>query len=62
VRIPVTPGDVLVLATDGIDPAFGDALQLSGSSQAISDRILADHWKPPDDGLVIAVRYLGERL
>ena len=52
-------GDVLVLATDGIAPAFADALDISGSTQAISDRILADHWKPPDDALVIAVRYLG---
>ena len=59
--IEVRPGDVLVLATDGIAPAFADALDISGSTQAISERILADHWKPPDDALVIAVRYLGAR-
>ena len=60
-RLDVEPGDVLVLATDGIASAFADALDISGSTQAISDRILADHWKPPDDALVIAVRYLGVR-
>jgi negative regulator of sigma-B (phosphoserine phosphatase) len=59
--LPVAPGDVLVLATDGIDVAFADALDTSGSTQDISERILADHGRRPDDALVVAVRYLGER-
>jgi negative regulator of sigma-B (phosphoserine phosphatase) len=59
--IDVQPGDVLVLATDGIESSFADALDVSGSTRAISERILADHWKPSDDALVVAVRYLGER-
>ncbi len=54
-------GDVLVLATDGIETAFADALDISGSTQAISERILANHWKRRDDALVVAVRYLGPR-
>jgi phosphoserine phosphatase RsbX len=59
--LAIRPGDVLVLATDGIHRAFADSLDTSGSAQAISERILADHWKPPDDALVVAVRYLGPR-
>jgi hypothetical protein len=59
--IAMTPGDVLALATDGVDASFADSLELSGSSQTISERILAEHWKPPDDALVIVVRYLGAR-
>ena len=59
--LDVTPGDVLVLATDGIAAGFADALDTSGSTQAISNRILADHGQRPDDALVVAVRYLGER-
>jgi phosphoserine phosphatase RsbX len=59
--IAVRPGDVLVLATDGVDAGFADSLELSGSSQTISERILSDHWKPSDDALVIVVRYLGMR-
>jgi negative regulator of sigma-B (phosphoserine phosphatase) len=59
--IAVQPGDVLLLATDGVDAGFADSLELSGSSQAISERILSDHWKPSDDALVIVVRYLGMR-
>ena len=54
-------GDVLVLATDGIKATFADSLDISGSTQAISDRILATHSKRRDDALVVAVRYLGVR-
>jgi phosphoserine phosphatase RsbX len=54
-------GDIVVLATDGVRDAFGDALDVSGSTQAIADRILAAHWRPTDDALVVALRYLGAR-
>lgn len=57
--LDLRPGDVMVLATDGIDGAFGDLLDTSGSPQDITERILAVHWKPLDDALVVAVRYLG---
>ena len=57
----VCPGDVLILATDGIEAAFADSLDISGSAQDISERILAVHGKPIDDALVLAVRYLGVR-
>jgi phosphoserine phosphatase RsbX len=59
--LPIEPGDVLLLATDGIHRAFADAPDVSGSPRTISERILARHWKPPDDALVVAVRYLGPR-
>jgi negative regulator of sigma-B (phosphoserine phosphatase) len=59
--LDVRPGDVLVLATDGIEAAFADSLDISGSAQDITERILAVHWKPTDDALVVAVRYLGLR-
>ena len=59
--LDVRPGDVLVLATDGIAAVFADSLDLSGSAQMISERILADHRKRADDALVLAVRYLGIR-
>ena len=59
--LDVRPGDVLILATDGIEAAFADSLDISGSAQAISERILAVHWKPIDDALVLVVRYVGAR-
>jgi phosphoserine phosphatase RsbX len=54
-------GDLLMLATDGVGAAFADSLDISGSARAISERILAQHGKPLDDALVVAVRYLGVR-
>jgi hypothetical protein len=59
--VGVRPGDLLVLATDGIEPSFGEELDVSGSAQAISERIVAEHWRPSDDGLVVTMRYLGIR-
>jgi len=59
--LDVRPGDLIVLATDGIEAAFGDDLDVSGSTEAIAKRILAAHRKPADDALVVAVRYLGAR-
>ena len=44
--LDLRPGDVLVLATDGIGPAFADSLDISGSPQAISERIMAQYRKP----------------
>ena len=59
--LDVRPGDVLILATDGVETAFADSVDISGSAQDISERILAVHWKPIDDALVLAVRYVGVR-
>jgi phosphoserine phosphatase RsbX len=52
-------GDVIVLATDGIDSRFAEAIAGGGLAQDIADRILADHGKQGDDALVVVVRYLG---
>jgi hypothetical protein len=60
-KLDLRTGDVIVLATDGVASAFADSLDVSGSTQAISERILSDHWNPLDDGLVVTVRYLGVR-
>ena len=51
------PGDLLVLATDGVGSGFAEALAPGGGAQQIADRILAEHGKPADDALVVVVRY-----
>jgi phosphoserine phosphatase RsbX len=51
-------GDVMVLATDGIDSRFADAITPGTPAQAIADRILAEHARERDDALVVVVRYL----
>jgi negative regulator of sigma-B (phosphoserine phosphatase) len=57
--LSVHPGDLVLLATDGIDPAFADSLRPHGTADELAARILADHSKPHDDALVVAARYLG---
>ena len=52
------PGDLIVLATDGIDSGFAQAIVAGGSAQHIADRILAEHGKQGDDALVVVVRYV----
>jgi negative regulator of sigma-B (phosphoserine phosphatase) len=56
--LDMSPGDILVLATDGIEAGVGESLDVSGSPRAITEPIVAEHWKPTDDALVVAVRYL----
>ncbi len=57
--IPVAPGDVLILATDGIDPAFDEGIHLNETPSQIADKILGRHFKGNDDALVLVARYLG---
>jgi phosphoserine phosphatase RsbX len=56
--VDLRSGDVVVFTTDGIGASLADSLRPAGSAQAIADRIVQDHWKPTDDGLVLVVRYL----
>jgi len=58
-RVPVAPGDVLVLATDGIRSDFPNAVDAQLPAQAIADAVFERCAKSTDDALVLAVRYLG---
>jgi negative regulator of sigma-B (phosphoserine phosphatase) len=51
-------GDVIVLATDGIDSGFARAIAAGGSAQEMADRILDAHGKESDDALAVVVRYV----
>ena len=57
--LPIHRGDVVLLATDGIDASFADSLRPHGTAEELAARILAEHSKPQDDALVVAARYLG---
>jgi serine/threonine protein phosphatase PrpC len=59
--ITVSPGDVLVLATDGIRSGFEQSVILTDAPQQIADRVMAQHFKGNDDALVLVVRFLGTR-
>jgi serine phosphatase RsbU (regulator of sigma subunit) len=57
--LPISPGDVLVFATDGLRSNFTEALFLDGSPQEIADHVMARHRRGSDDALVLVVRYDG---
>jgi len=59
--IPVEPGDLLVMATDGIRAEFENGINLHETTQQIADKILSLHFKGNDDALVLVARYLGMR-
>jgi phosphoserine phosphatase RsbX len=57
--IAFKPFDTLIIATDGISPAFADGLALNGDPPQIANHILAAHWRKADDALVVVARFLG---
>lgn len=57
--LPIQPGDLVLLATDGIDAAFADSIRPHGTAEELAARILAAHAKPHDDALIVVARYLG---
>jgi len=57
--LPISPGDTLIFATDGIRSGFDEGLLLSTSPQQTADRILAQDGLDTDDALVLVARYEG---
>jgi phosphoserine phosphatase RsbX len=57
--LTLNPGDLLILATDGVAQCFADDLDVSGSTAEIAERIMARHWKADDDALCVVTRFLG---
>jgi phosphoserine phosphatase RsbX len=59
--MPVAPGDVLALATDGIRPTFPDHIRHGDRPQDSVDRVLAACAKGTDDALVLVARFQGDQ-
>ena len=57
--VPVGPGDLLILATDGIDDGFERDLRPQAEPQALADWILARHGREKDDALVLVAQFDG---
>ena len=57
----VSPGDTLVLATDGIGSDFSRDLARNLPPQRAADGVLEQHGRTSDDALVIVTRFLGQR-
>jgi phosphoserine phosphatase RsbX len=60
--VPISPGDLLVLVTDGVRSNYGARLALDHSPQELADAILSRHQKGTDDALVVVARYLGDAV
>jgi serine/threonine protein phosphatase PrpC len=56
--IPVKRNDVLIFATDGIQSAFPEVLNLYDSPQQIADNILERYARRTDDALVLVARFM----
>ena len=57
--LPVSRGDTLVFATDGVRNDFLSAITLGDQVQQAAENILAHHARGTDDALVLVVRYSG---
>ncbi|HTK83129.1 MAG TPA: SpoIIE family protein phosphatase [Bacteroidota bacterium] len=59
--IPISRGDLLMLATDGIRETFVVETSSWGHPQQIADKILAQYSRGNDEALVLVARYIGDR-
>lgn len=57
--LPLSAGDRLIFATDGIHNDFARGLAWNQVPQRAAEMILAQHSKATDDALVLVARYLG---
>ncbi len=57
--LPISRGDTLAFATDGIRGEFSDDLFPHETPQRSADRILAKHCKGNDDALIFIARFVG---
>ena len=57
--LPITPGDTLVLATDGVKTTFDRSLAERLAPQNAADHILSEYGDTSDDALVLVGRYRG---
>jgi serine/threonine protein phosphatase PrpC len=55
----VQPGDMLIFATDGIEPGFAERVSMESPAEEIAEHIVAKYCKKTDDALALVVRYLG---
>jgi serine phosphatase RsbU (regulator of sigma subunit) len=58
-ELPVRPGDILTMATDGVTAERALSISMQGRLEAVADGILADGGKGTDDALVLVARYRG---
>jgi negative regulator of sigma-B (phosphoserine phosphatase) len=58
---PISKGDLLIFATDGVENDFTEDIRIHDSPQRIADHICMRYNKNIDDALVLVARYNGVR-
>jgi negative regulator of sigma-B (phosphoserine phosphatase) len=58
-RVSITPGDLLIIASDGITEDHLDHIEFANSATEIAENILAKNSRDTDDALVLAARHRG---
>lgn len=56
--LPVSPGDLLILTTDGVKGEYIDSVSHEKTTGEIVDYISSNFFKPLDDALVFTARYM----
>ncbi|MGB8386813.1 SpoIIE family protein phosphatase [Mycobacterium sp.] len=57
--VSIRPGDLIVIASDGIAEDHLEHIDFAASATGIAERILGKHAKETDDALVLAARHRG---
>jgi serine phosphatase RsbU (regulator of sigma subunit) len=58
-RVPIGPGDLLVIASDGIAEDHLEDIDFAASATTIAEHVLAHHSRETDDALIMAARHRG---
>jgi hypothetical protein len=59
--VDVQPGDLLLMATDGIARSFTQDVHLGAAPARLADRILENLARPTDDALILVARWGADR-
>ena len=57
--LPVSVGDVIVFATDGVRDDFSELVSTTDTPARLTEKIITQKFRGTDDGLVLACKYLG---
>ncbi|OBI21840.1 stage II sporulation protein M [Mycobacterium sp. E2327] len=57
--VPIRPGDLLVMSTDGIAEDYLDHIDFAATAVDIAEELLGKHAKEIDDAMVLAARHRG---
>jgi phosphoserine phosphatase RsbX len=60
--ISIRAGDLIVMATDGIDPDYIDHIDFAASATGIAEHILGAYAKGNDDAMVLTARHRGASI